>query len=96
MISIAEDADISESSPRLTEEECLVLRFMTDLEDRGSEWPDLNRIAKGIGIVSGQVETILADLVKQGHVQDHPNVDLVTRYAITRSGRVRYFSQVEV
>ncbi len=76
----------------LTEEHRRLLQWMVDLEDRGSEWPDLNRISRGSGIVSGKCEVLLGELIEGDLVADHDHVDSVVRYAITREGRVRLFA----
>lgn len=66
---------------------------MVDLEDRGSEWPDLDRISKGSGIVSSACEALLTALTEAGYVVTHGNVDADSRFAITPEGRLRLFSE---
>jgi hypothetical protein len=70
------------------------LRFLIDLEDRGSEWPLLKIITKGTGLTISRGEYLLDHLENQGFVCAHLNLTDLTRYSISRTGREYYFEQM--
>ena len=70
------------------------LGFLIDLEDRGSEWPDLRRVINYVGVTSSAGESLLLSLEERGFVDLHPNLyESSTRYSITPSGRACFFDQ---
>ena len=78
----------------LSDEDKCILRFMIDLEDKGSLWPDLARIAKGVGYVTEKCKAVLDELTRRGFTQIHEHVDPTICFSITRVGRARYFESV--
>lgn len=75
----------------LSEDEKTILRYMIDLEDRGSEWPPARRIVTGTAIGSLRVEALLSTLAFRGFVAAHLNLDEDPRYSVTSSGRQTLF-----
>jgi len=88
------DAMQDDNTSGLSTTERSTLGFMIDLEDRGSEWPDLRRIINYVGVTFSAGESLLLSLEERGYVDLHPNLhESSTRYAITPSGRACFFHQ---
>ena len=90
-ITVNDEIDNDRTS-RLSPREKNTLGFLIDLEDRGSEWPDLLRIINSVGVTSSVGGSLLASLGEKGYVDVHLNLNKSNRqYSITPAGRVCYF-----
>ena len=84
---------IDDPSSCLSEVEAVLLKFLIDLEDRGSEWPHSQRISNGASLTISRCEQFLTHLEVRGFVCKHLNLTEMTRYSISQSGRAHYFGQ---